>query len=79
MNLKNKKVLITGAGGFIGSHLVERLLEEGCEFYKGKINEMIHDFVQWFYAYSNVVILAFTSSFVIAKFLFVKVKKIMED
>lgn len=28
--LKNKKVLITGADGFIGSHLVERLLDEGC-------------------------------------------------
>ncbi len=54
---------------------MEGLLEEGCEFYKGKINESIHDFVQWFYAYPNVVILAFTSSFVIAKFLFLKVKK----
>ncbi len=31
MELKNKRVLITGAGGFIGSHLVERLLEENCE------------------------------------------------
>jgi len=30
MNLKNKKVLITGADGFIGSHLAEALLEEGC-------------------------------------------------
>jgi len=30
MNLRNKKVLITGADGFIGSHLTERLLEEGC-------------------------------------------------
>ncbi|GGG25209.1 NAD-dependent 4,6-dehydratase LegB [Pontibacter amylolyticus] len=29
--LKNKKVLVTGADGFIGSHLVERLLEEGCQ------------------------------------------------
>ncbi len=30
MELKNKKVLVTGADGFIGSHLVERLLDEGC-------------------------------------------------
>lgn len=30
MNLKNKKVLITGADGFIGSHLTEKLLDEGC-------------------------------------------------
>ncbi len=30
MELSNKKVLVTGADGFIGSHLVERLLEEGC-------------------------------------------------
>ncbi len=31
MELKNKNVLVTGADGFIGSHLVERLLEEGCK------------------------------------------------
>lgn len=30
MELKNKRVLLTGADGFIGSHLAERLLEEGC-------------------------------------------------
>lgn len=30
MNWKNKKVLVTGADGFIGSHLVERLLREGA-------------------------------------------------
>jgi NAD dependent epimerase/dehydratase len=29
-NLLNKTVLVTGADGFIGSHLVERLIEEGC-------------------------------------------------
>ena len=31
MDLKNKKVLVTGADGFIGSHLVERLLAENCQ------------------------------------------------
>lgn len=31
MELKDKRVLITGACGFIGSHLTERLLEEKCQ------------------------------------------------
>jgi len=31
MNLKNKRVLITGADGFIGSHLTQRLLQEECK------------------------------------------------
>ena len=30
MELIGKKVLVTGADGFIGSHLAERLLKEGC-------------------------------------------------
>jgi len=31
VNLVNKKVLITGSEGFIGSHLVEALLDKGCD------------------------------------------------
>lgn len=30
MNLKGKTVLVTGADGFIGSHLTEMLVKEGC-------------------------------------------------
>lgn len=31
MNIKNKKVLVTGSDGFIGSHLTEALVKMGCD------------------------------------------------
>lgn len=31
MDLRSKKVLVTGADGFIGSHLIEALLDHGCD------------------------------------------------
>jgi dTDP-glucose 4,6-dehydratase len=37
MHYQDKKVLVTGAAGFIGSHLAERLVQEGA-----KVTAMIH-------------------------------------
>jgi NAD dependent epimerase/dehydratase len=37
MNYQNKNVLITGAGGFIGSHLAERLVREGA-----RVTALVH-------------------------------------
>ncbi len=31
MDLRNKKILVTGSDGFIGSHLVEGLMDKGCQ------------------------------------------------
>ena len=35
--LKNKRVMITGAGGFIGSHLIEKLVE-----FEAKVKALVH-------------------------------------
>ena len=43
-----KKILITGGGGFIGSHLCERLVNEGNEvlcvdnFFTGEKDNIVH-------------------------------------
>ncbi|MDD5630086.1 MAG: GDP-mannose 4,6-dehydratase [Elusimicrobia bacterium] len=37
MNWKNKRVLVTGAGGFIGSHLTEELVRQGA-----KVRALVH-------------------------------------
>lgn len=38
MDLKRKKVVVAGAEGFMGSHLVEWLLRKKCEVKKRHLN-----------------------------------------
>ncbi len=44
MNLTDKKILITGADGFIGSHLTETLLAKGCKI---KALSLYNSFNDW--------------------------------
>ena len=47
MNLKSKKVLITGSDGFIWSHLMGQLLNEGCEKILGASTSKVYGTVQY--------------------------------
>jgi len=44
MNLKDKRILVTGADGFIGSHLTEELVRQGC---KVRAFVMYNSFNSW--------------------------------
>ena len=46
MQLKNKKIVVCGAGGFIGGHLVEALTKQGLEVVRGVDIKPLSDWYQ---------------------------------
>ena len=46
MEFKNNKILVTGAGGFIGSHLTEYLVEQGHQV-KAFVRYNSRNFWRW--------------------------------
>ena len=46
MRLKNEKVVVCGAGGFIGGHLVKSLLEDGVDVVRAVDIKPIHEWYQ---------------------------------
>jgi nucleoside-diphosphate-sugar epimerase len=47
MNLKNEKVAVCGAGGFIGGHLVKSLLDQGVEVVRAIDNKPLDEWYQY--------------------------------
>ncbi len=47
MSILGKKVIVTGASGFIGSHLCKKLLEYDCEIYGISRSEQSEENIHW--------------------------------
>jgi GDP-D-mannose 3',5'-epimerase len=54
MKLKNEKVVVCGAGGFIGGHLVKNLLDDGVDVVRAVDIKPIHEWYQSFDEVDNV-------------------------
>jgi GDP-D-mannose 3',5'-epimerase len=51
MNLTNERVLVCGAGGFIGGHLIRSLLDQGINVTRAVDVKPIHE---WYQRFSNI-------------------------